>query len=92
MDRTKKWLDNEARGLALTSLMENDETKAFFQHFEETAIDDIIAADTDESRAREVMRLSVCREFRVHLERIVSDGKSAAKRLTESKGAEAQRD
>ena len=80
-DKTTRLLDRNARGISLANLVKHSETEKFFADYESRTINDIVAADTDEERAKEVLRLSVCREFRKHLERIVKAGETAGKRL-----------
>ena len=82
--KRERLLDRHTRGSNLAAVFNHPEVEAFFSAFEETAINDIISALNDEERAREVLRLSIGRELKVYLQRIVDDGEAAGKRLNEA--------
>lgn len=83
-DRIAVLLERSSQAHALAPLFQSFEVARFFKNFENKSIEEIIAAQCDESRAKAVLRLAIMRELKAALTETMQSGESADKRLEKS--------
>ena len=81
MSKVERLLDRSTRAMHLSPLFTSLPVAQFFREYENDAIDDIIAADSDENRAKCVLRLAIMRELQQKLTSVIDSGMAANKRL-----------